>query len=96
MTSDDRSAAPAHGTVSLPLHMAWSGLTQFDLDQPRLRMSFYRIVLAEGMRDDLVRFLNHDLLISMWPVLRTLISRDLRDTWETTFTELAPDVPAVT
>ncbi|MCQ8191012.1 transcriptional regulator [Streptomyces rugosispiralis] len=86
---------PAHGTVSLPLHMAWSGLTQFDLDQPRMRMSFYRIALAEGMRDDLVQFLNHDLLISLWPVLRTLISRDIRDTWESTFTELAPSATAV-
>jgi hypothetical protein len=37
-----------HGTVSLPLHLAWSGLTTFDLDQPRLRMSYYRIVLTEG------------------------------------------------
>ncbi|MEU4893509.1 transcriptional regulator [Streptomyces sp. NPDC044780] len=88
-------AGPAQGTVSLPLHMAWSGLTQFDLDQPRLRMSFYRIVLAEGMRDDLVQYLNHDLLISMWPILRTLISRDIRDTWESAFTELAPHTTAV-
>ncbi|GLV73197.1 MULTISPECIES: hypothetical protein [Streptomyces] len=86
---------PAQGTVSLPLHMAWSGLTQFDLDQPRLRMSFYRIVLAEGMRDDLVQYLNHDLLISMWPILRTLISRDIRDTWESAFTELAPHTTSV-
>ncbi|MGO4750087.1 transcriptional regulator, partial [Streptomyces sp. 2MCAF27] len=44
-------AGPAHGIVGLPLHMAWSGLTHFDLDQPRLRMSFYRIALAEGMHD---------------------------------------------
>ncbi|MGP3926583.1 transcriptional regulator [Streptomyces sp. 8N616] len=82
---------PAHGTVSLPLHLAWSGLTQFDLDQPRLRMSCYRIVLAEGQHDDLVHCLNRELLISMWPVLRTLISRDIRDVWEDAFTELAPD-----
>jgi hypothetical protein len=75
--------------------MAWSGLTQFDLDQPRLRMSFYRIVLAEGMRDDLVQYLNHDLLISMWPILRTLISRDNRDTWESAFTELTAHTTAV-
>ncbi|MEV3989915.1 transcriptional regulator [Streptomyces sp. NPDC049837] len=80
---------PTHGTVRLPLHLAWSGLTQFDLDQPRLRMSYYRIVLAEGMHDDLVHHLNRDLLVSMWPVLRTLISRDLRAVWEDAFPELA-------
>ncbi|MFD8123184.1 transcriptional regulator [Streptomyces albidoflavus] len=83
-------AGPAHGTVRLPLHLAWSGLTQFDLDQPRLRMSCYRIVLAEGLHDDLVRFLDRELLISMWPTLRRLVSRDLRDAWESAFEELAP------
>ncbi|MEU5367230.1 transcriptional regulator [Streptomyces sp. NPDC005925] len=82
-------AGPARGTVCLPLHLTWSGLTRFDLDQPRLRMSCYRIVLAEGQRDDLVRYLNHDLLLSMWPVLRTLVSRSIREVWEDAFVELA-------
>ncbi|MFD4630691.1 transcriptional regulator [Streptomyces sp. NPDC058284] len=80
---------PRHGTVALPLHLAWSGLTTFDLDQPRLRMSYYRIVLAEGLHDDLVRYLHHDLLISLWPTLRMLISRDIREVWESSFDELA-------
>ncbi len=79
-----------HGTVRLPLHIAWSGLTQFDLDQARLRMSYYRILLAEGQREDLVRHLNREVLISMWPILRTLISRDIRDVWESAFDELVP------
>ncbi|MFJ8791600.1 transcriptional regulator [Streptomyces sp. NPDC102462] len=87
-------AGPAHGTVSLPLHLAWSGLTRFDLDQPRLRMSCYRTVLAEGRHDDLARYLNRDLLIGMWPVLRGLVSRDIREVWEGAFTELAPAVRA--
>ncbi|MGW3626519.1 transcriptional regulator [Streptomyces sp. NPDC000880] len=88
-------AGPAHGAVSLPLHLAWSGLTRFDLDQPRLRMSCYRIVLAEGIHDDLVQYLNRDLLIDMWPTLRTLISRDIRDVWESAFGELAHAIRAV-
>ncbi|MFI0780812.1 hypothetical protein [Streptomyces sp. NPDC021212] len=79
---------PSHGTVQLPLHVAWSGLTRFDLDRPRLRMSMYRTVLAEGQRDDLVTLLNRDLLVSQWPVLRTLISRAIRDVWESAFPEL--------
>ncbi|MEV7248163.1 transcriptional regulator [Streptomyces cyaneofuscatus] len=82
-------AGPRHGVVSLPLHLAWSGLREFDLEQPRLRMSYYRIVLAEGMQDDLVEYLDRDLLLTMWPTLRTLISRDLRDVWESAFHELA-------
>ncbi|WP_306192598.1 transcriptional regulator [Streptomyces sp. MK5] len=80
---------PAHGTVGLPLHLAWSGPTRFDLDRPRLRMSCYRIVPAEGQHDDLTRHLNRDLLIKMSPVLRTLIGRDIRDLWEDAFPELA-------
>ncbi|WP_435975209.1 transcriptional regulator [Streptomyces sp. Qhu_M48] len=85
---------PAHGHVDLPLHLAWSGLSRFDLDQPRLRMSCYRIVLAEGQHDDLVHYLNRELLVAMWPVLRTLISRDIRDVWEDAFEELTPDAQA--
>lgn len=87
-------AGPEHGTVSLPLHLAWSGLTTFDLDQPRLRMSYYRIVLAEGQHDDLIQYLNRGLLISLWPTLRTLISRDVRDVWERSFDELAHSTQA--
>ncbi|MFH9465890.1 transcriptional regulator [Streptomyces clavifer] len=84
-------AGPEHGTVSPPRHLAWSGLTTFDLDQPRLRMSYYRIVLAEGRHDDLIRCLNPGLLISLWPTLRTLISRDVR---EHSFDELAHSTQA--
>jgi hypothetical protein len=82
-------AGPRHGRVRLPLHLAWSGLTTFDLDQPRLRMSYYRLVLAEGLHDDLVRYLERDLLISLWPTLRMLVSRDVREVWESCFHELA-------
>jgi hypothetical protein len=82
-------AGPAHGTVELPIHLGWSGLRRFDLDQPRLRMSLYRIVLAEGMREDLIRYLNRDRLVAAWPILRTLVSRAARDVWESAFAELA-------
>lgn len=52
-------------------------------------MGLYRTVLAEGQQQDLIDFLNRDLLISQWPVLRKLISRPLRDAWEAAFPELA-------
>ncbi|MCP9213391.1 hypothetical protein [Streptomyces cucumeris] len=90
----DGLAGPAHGTVQLPLHVAWSGLTQFDLDRPRSRMSMYRTVLAEGQHDDLIGLLNQALLVDQWPVLRTLISRAIRDVWEAAFPELASARPA--
>jgi len=81
-------AGPVHGVVTLPLHVAWSGLTAYDLDQPRQRMGLYRTVLHEGLHDDLVAYLNHDLLRELWPVLRTLVGRTVRTVWEDAFPEL--------
>ncbi|MFE1876439.1 transcriptional regulator [Streptomyces sp. NPDC059496] len=79
---------PEHGVVELPLHVVWSGLRAFDLDQPRQRMGLYRTVLAEGTREDLCRFLNAELLTSLWPVLRTLAGPSIRAVWENAFPEL--------
>jgi hypothetical protein len=31
----DDLTGPAHGSVQLPLHIAWSGMTAFDLDRPK-------------------------------------------------------------
>ncbi|WP_030565753.1 hypothetical protein [Streptomyces aureocirculatus] len=84
---------PAHGTVDLPLHVAWSGRRSFDVDRPRARMGLYRTVLAEGQREDLISFLNHDLLLRQWPVLRTLISRSIREVWEDAFPVLVAAGP---
>ncbi|MEV0937767.1 transcriptional regulator [Streptomyces phaeochromogenes] len=81
---------PGHGMVALPLHIAWSGLRILDLDRPRQRMSLYRTVLTEGMRDDLCRFLNKGILLELWPVLRKLISTAIKDVWEEAFPELRP------
>ncbi|MFI8105864.1 hypothetical protein [Streptomyces sp. NPDC086023] len=85
----DKLAGPRAGVVELPGHVAWSGLRTFDLERPRLRMSLYRTVLAEGLHEDLLRFLDRDLLIEQWPVLRTLVSRHIRVVWEDAFPELA-------
>jgi hypothetical protein len=87
-------SGPAHGTVQLPLHVAWSGQTSFDLDRPKPRMHMYRIVLAEGQSGDVTTFLNRELLVSQWPVLRTLISKTVRGLWESSFPELQEGKPA--
>ncbi|MVO84346.1 hypothetical protein GPA10_06050 [Streptomyces sp. p1417] len=81
-------AGPARGLVDLPLHVVWSGRRSFEVDRPRARMGLYRTVLAEGQREDLARFLDRDLLIGQWPVLRTLISSQIRDVWDEAFPEL--------
>ncbi|MFE9552816.1 hypothetical protein ACFYOD_04930 [Streptomyces sp. NPDC006703] len=82
-------AGPSSGTVELPLHVVWSGRSSYDLTGPKSRMGLYRTVLAEGQRQDLIDFLDRDLLIEQWPVLRTLISRPIRHVWEASFPELA-------
>lgn len=64
--------------------MVWSGRRSYGLEQPRPWMGLHRTVLAEGQRQDLIDFLNRDLLITQWPALRTLI----RDMWESAFPEL--------
>ncbi|MFI8185965.1 hypothetical protein ACIF70_36420 [Actinacidiphila glaucinigra] len=84
----DELTGPTAGIVDLPLHVAWSGRRSYGLGQPRSRMSLYRTVLAEGQRQDLITFLDRGLLVAQWPVLRTLISRPLRDAWENRFPEL--------
>ena len=61
--------------MQLRLHVAWSGQTEFDLDRPKPCMHIYRIVLAEGRLADVTTCFNRDLLVSQWPVLRTLISK---------------------
>ncbi|MET7694919.1 hypothetical protein ABZT06_44640 [Streptomyces sp. NPDC005483] len=42
----------------------------------------------------MVSFLNRELLVAQWPILRTLISRPLRDAWEGGFPELATHTTA--
>ncbi|MCT9009397.1 hypothetical protein [Streptomyces rhizosphaerihabitans] len=80
---------PIQGVVELPLHMAWSGTTSYDMSKPRQRMGLYRTVLHEGLRDDLPRYLNQDLLLQLWSVLHALVGRTVRTVWEDTFPQLA-------
>ncbi|MFH9970288.1 hypothetical protein ACH4PR_55600 [Streptomyces mirabilis] len=86
---------PAEGVVEPPATVVWSGLRVFDLANERQRMSLYRTVLAEGMRDDLSALLNRDILVRSWPTLRTLVSTTVRGVWEDRFPELRAlaDVP---
>ncbi|GLW04969.1 hypothetical protein Misp01_00990 [Microtetraspora sp. NBRC 13810] len=80
---------PATGTVELPLRLAWSGLRVFDLDDPRLRLSMYHVVLTEGRRQDVETYVCADHVLADWPRLRRLVARRLREAWEVRFTVLA-------
>ncbi|WLQ36903.1 hypothetical protein P8A18_27260 [Streptomyces castrisilvae] len=85
----DELHGPVRGVVQLPSHVAWSGMTSYDMGKPRQRMGLYRTVLHEGLRDDLAKYINRDLLLQMWPVLRTLVGRTVRSVWEDSFPQLA-------
>ncbi|WP_328672026.1 hypothetical protein [Streptomyces sp. NBC_00328] len=85
----DELHGPTQGVVELPPHMAWSGMTSYDVSKPRQRMGLYRTVLHEGLRDDLPLYLDQDLLLQLWPVLRTLVGRTVRTVWEDAFSQLA-------
>jgi hypothetical protein len=87
-------AGPSHGTVRLPSHVAWSGVTEFDVSRPGRCRNMYHIVLTDGQRDDLTAYVNHSLLVSHWPVLRRLVGRVIRDAWESAFPELNEGHPA--
>ena len=91
-TLDDLTG-PSHGTVQLPGHIAWSGLTAFDVDRPPLCASMYQVVLTEGLREDFAAYLNRGLLIKYWPMLRTVLGRVIRDVWEAAFPELTEGLP---
>jgi hypothetical protein len=54
-----------------------------------LPLHMYRTVLHEGLHDDLPRYLNQDLLLQLWPVLRALVGRTVRAVWEDAFPRLA-------
>jgi hypothetical protein len=73
---------PAHGTVTLPLWLYWSGTSPaFDLDEPFMRRWLYEIVLREaGNSEDLTSYLDAGTLIALWPQL--YLPRGVRQAWE--------------
>ncbi|MFE1838019.1 hypothetical protein [Streptomyces sviceus] len=81
----DELAGPKSGSVELPLHLAWSGLRVFDLGDVKLLLGMYRIVLNNGSTDDFVRYLDQGHLARHWPVLRKMLGRGVRETWERAF-----------
>ncbi|MFJ9154241.1 hypothetical protein ACIRP7_40780 [Streptomyces sp. NPDC102270] len=84
----DELAGPEGGSVALPLELAWSGLRVFDLDDVKLLLGLYRIVLNNGSTDDFVRYLDQGHLVRHWPILRKMLGHGVRETWEEAFPEL--------
>lgn len=85
---------PAHGTVTLPLWLYWSGPSPvFDLDEPFLRQWLYQIVLREAASpQDLTSYLRADLLVAVWPQLH--LPKGVRRAWEELHPQLRSARPA--
>ena len=69
---------PERGVIVLPRHLAWPGMREFDVTDDRVRRSLYGIVLTQGRRNDLARFVNPRLLMQDWPLLRSSLDPKLR------------------
>ena len=69
---------PERGVIVLPRHLAWPGMREFDVTDDRLRRSMYGIVLTQGRRNDLARFVNPRLLRQDWPLLRSSLDPKVR------------------
>ncbi|MFH8559463.1 transcriptional regulator [Streptomyces sp. NPDC017988] len=64
--------------MDLPLPLAWSGLRTFDLDDVKLLLGMYRIVLTTGLRDNCIQFLDGNVLTSNWARLQQMVGRGIR------------------
>jgi hypothetical protein len=75
----DELRGPLVGTVVLPVHLTWHGLREFDVTDEPGRLCLYTIVLSQGKRNDIARFVHPDLLRQDWPELRGLLAPQMRD-----------------
>lgn len=86
-TSLDGLSGPHTGSLRLPIHLCWSpGDHVFDLARLGDALTVYQYVIAEGTTQEQHEYLNHALLIELWPHLHL----DVRiiAAWENTFDSL--------
>jgi hypothetical protein len=82
---------PAKGVIVLPRHLALPGLRECDVTDDGIRRNMYGIVLTQGQRNDVARYLNPHLLQEDWPLIRDTLDPKLRGYCERRF---ALDGPA--
>lgn len=74
----DELRGPSKGVVVLPRHLSWPGMREFDVTDDPIRRSMYGILLTQGRRNEVARFLNARLLMQDWPLIRTSLDPKLR------------------
>lgn len=89
----DDLAGPAHGEITLPVRVFWSGTRRtFEVDNPSLRRQAYQAVLSNGLHEHLVRYLNRDRLLETWPDLH--LDARVVALWSERFAKIA-EIPRV-
>jgi hypothetical protein len=74
----DDLRGPTRGIIMLPRQLSWPGIREFDLSDGTARRSMYGILLTQGRRNDIARFVNAELLRQDWPLLRQSLDPKLR------------------
>ena len=65
---------PVKGVIMLPRNLSLPGMRECDVSDDRGRRSLYAMLLAQGQRNDIARFVNSDLLRRDWPLLRNSLN----------------------
>jgi hypothetical protein len=89
----DELRGPAQGVIMLPRHLALPGMRECDVTDDTNRRNMYGIVLTQGQRNDVARFLNPQLLRADWPLIKDALDPKLRGTCERRF-QLGGQAPA--
>ena len=84
---------PWQGTVVLPVHLSWHQLREFDVAKEKPRLLLYSIVISQGRRNDVARFLNAQRLREDWPQLSLLVSSRMRRACERKLGLRLPSAP---
>lgn len=69
----------------LPMHLSWPGMRECDVSDEATRRSMYGMLLSQGKRNDIVRFINADLLAADWPQIAESLEPKLRRLCERVF-----------
>jgi hypothetical protein len=81
----DNLQGPWEGTVVLPGYLTWHGHREFDVGVELTRLELYSLVLSQGARADVARYVNAGRLEGDWPRLRELLGRRTRRVAERRF-----------
>ena len=76
---------PVKGVILLPRNLSWPGMRECDVSDDRRRRSLYGMMLAQGQRNDIARFINGGLLRQDWPLIRNSLNARLRRRCERRF-----------